>query len=189
VDRLERDRRWNERARHETSTQRLDRNWSSLLQELRVVQTGVQVLTGLLLTLPFHDGFEDLRAELRLVYLYTVACSIGATVLLIAPIGIHRLMFRRHRLDIVVLTAHRLAYAGIALLALTLAGVMVLIFGAVLELEDGLIAGAVTAVVIVLCWLALPVALRLLAGAPADDAPEPAESARLSDRRTGMPGP
>ena len=77
-----------------------------------MVQTGVQLLTGLLLTLPFHDGFEHLRPELRIVYLVTVSCSIGATVLLIAPIGIHRLLFRRHRLDLVVTTAHWLAVCG-----------------------------------------------------------------------------
>lgn len=167
MDRLERDRRWNEDARHETSMQRLDRNWSSLLQELRVVQTGVQLLTGLLLTLPFHDGFEHLGRELRIVYLYTVACSIGATILLIAPIGIHRLMFRRHRLDVVVNTAHRLAYAGILLLALTLAGVMTLIFGAVLDLRSGIVAGLVTAVGLVIFWLVLPLVLRSVSGPPA----------------------
>jgi hypothetical protein len=166
VNELERDKRWNENARHETSTQRLDRNWSSLLQELRVVQTGVQLLTGLLLTLPFHDGFEDLRHELRIVYLVTVSCSIGATVLLIAPIGIHRLLFRRHRLDLVVSMAHRLAYAGILLLALTLSGVMVLIFGAVLDLSAGVLAGLVTGLGLVAFWLALPLVLRIRAGPP-----------------------
>ncbi|MGW0161721.1 DUF6328 family protein [Mycobacterium sp. NPDC003323] len=160
MDRLEHDRRWNEDVRNETSVQRLDRNWSSLLQELRVVQTGVQLLTGLLLTLPFHDGFEDLRGELRMVYLWTVSCSIAATVLLIAPIGIHRLMFRRHRLDVVVQTAHQLAYAGILLLALTLAGVMVLIFGAVLDVEAGVLAGLITALGIVGFWIAFPLILR-----------------------------
>jgi Family of unknown function (DUF6328) len=172
VDDLERDRRWNENARHETSTQRLDRNWSSLLQELRVVQTGVQLLTGLLLTLPFHDGFEDLRPELRIVYLVTVSCSIGAMVLLIAPIGIHRLLFRRHRLDLVVATAHRLAYAGILLLALTLSGVMVLIFGAVLDLWAGVLAGLITGVGIVAFWLAMPLMLRIRAGPPDCEATE-----------------
>lgn len=166
MDRLESDRRWNEDARNETSVQRLDRNWSSLLQELRVVQTGVQLLTGLLLTLPFHDGFEDLRGELRIVYLCTVSCSIAATVLLIAPIGIHRLMFRRHRLDIVVHTAHQLAYAGILMLALTLAGVMVLIFGAVLDVAAGVIAGLLTALGIVAFWVALPLWLRRNAERP-----------------------
>ncbi|SDC81861.1 hypothetical protein SAMN04488581_1198 [Mycolicibacterium neoaurum] len=166
MDSLEGDRRWNEVARHETSMQRLDRNWSSLLQELRVVQTGVQLLTGLLLTLPFHDGFENLRAELRIVYLATVSCSIAATVLLIAPIGIHRAMFRRHRLDIVVITAHRLAYAGILFLAMTLAGVMVLIFGAVGDLQAGIVAGSVTALAIAIFWVGLPLWLRMRAGPP-----------------------
>lgn len=37
---------WDRNSRGETDNQRLDRNWSSLLQELRVVQTGVQLLTG-----------------------------------------------------------------------------------------------------------------------------------------------
>lgn len=46
VDHPERDQRWDEAARSETETERLDRNWASLLQELRVVQTGVQLLTG-----------------------------------------------------------------------------------------------------------------------------------------------
>lgn len=164
MEHLERDRRWNENARHETSVQRLDRNWSSLLQELRVAQTGVQLLTGLLLTLPFHDGFEDLAAELRTVYLFTVSCSIGATILLIAPIGIHRMLFRRHRLGTVVTTAHHLAYAGIMLLALTLAGVMVLIFGAVRSVEVGVVAGIVTAFGLLIFWVVLPLALRRTGG-------------------------
>lgn len=172
MDHLKRDRRWNANARHETSTQRLDRNWSSLLQELRVVQTGVQLLTGLLLTLPFHDAFEDLRHELRIVYLVTVSCSIGATVLLIAPIGIHRLLFRRHRLDLVVSTAHRLAYAGILLLALTLSGVMVLIFGAVLDLWAGVLAGLVTGLGLVACWMVLPMVLRIRAEPPDSETAE-----------------
>jgi len=169
VNRLEHDRRWNEAARNETSEQRLDRNWSSLLQELRVVQTGVQLLTGLLLTLPFHDGFADLGGELRIVYLCTVTSSIVATVLLIAPIGIHRLMFRRHRLDVVVHTAHRLAYAGIMFLALTLAGVMVLIFGAVLDVAVGVVAGVATGLAIAVFWMVLPLWLRMRAGVPASE--------------------
>jgi hypothetical protein len=59
-----------------------------------------------------------------------------------------------------------LAYAGILLLALTLSGVMVLIFGAVLDVTAGVVAGAVTAASLVVFWLALPLALRLLAGRP-----------------------
>ena len=63
-------------------------------------------------------------------------------------------------------TAHRLAYAGIFLLALTLAGVMVLIFGAVLDLRSGIVAGLVTALGLVIFWLALPLVLRSVSGPP-----------------------
>ncbi len=56
---------WNRRVRDETETQRLDRNWSNLLQELRVVQTSVQLLTGFLLTLPFQQRFEELSTPRR----------------------------------------------------------------------------------------------------------------------------
>ena len=89
--------RWDD-DRDETEAERLDRNWSSLLQELRVTQTGVQLLTGFLLTLPFQPRFTGLDGIMRTVYLVTVACSLGATVLLVAPVSMHRVLFRRHRL-------------------------------------------------------------------------------------------
>ena len=47
-------------GRGESSNQRLDRNWQEMLQELRVMQTGIQILTGFLLTLPFQSRFEEL---------------------------------------------------------------------------------------------------------------------------------
>ncbi|OOK72956.1 putative membrane protein [Mycobacterium kansasii] len=125
----EQDPHWDQRRRGETELQRLDRNWNSLLQELRVVQTGVQLLTGFLLTLPFQQRFDTLT--LHGVYLATVGCSVAATVLLIAPVGMHRLLFRRHRLVVLVSAAHRCAYAGLVLLGLALTGVTVIIFDAV----------------------------------------------------------
>jgi hypothetical protein len=102
VDRPEDDQQWDTRERGETEIQRLDRNWNSLLQELRVVQTGVQLLTGFLLTLPFQQRFDVLSGHMRLVYLATVGCSVGAAVLLIAPVAMHRLLFRQHRLRVLV---------------------------------------------------------------------------------------
>jgi hypothetical protein len=77
VDHPERDTQWDDVERHETSTQRLDRNWSSLLQDLWVVQTGVQSLTGFLLTLPFQQRFDTLDDTMRMLYLATVSCSVG----------------------------------------------------------------------------------------------------------------
>src|SRR6202012_710264 len=130
VDHPERDQPWDTASRSESEIQRLDRNWLSLLQELRVVQTGVQLLTGFLLTLPFQQRFGVLDTTMRVVYLITVGSSVCATVLLEAPVAIHRLLFRRHRIEIVVSAAHRLAYAGLVIMGSALAGVTVIIFGA-----------------------------------------------------------
>ena len=89
--------RW-DADRDETEAERLDRNWSSLLQELRVAQTGVQLLTGFLLTLPFQQRFTQLDTTMRTIYLVTVACSLASTLLLVAPVAMHRVLFRKHRL-------------------------------------------------------------------------------------------
>lgn len=105
-------------ARDEAPTERLDRNWEDLLQELRVVQTGVQLLTGFLLTLPFQTRFTDVEDLQRNAYLTTVACAIAATGFLIAPASLHRLVFRRHLRRRMVTVAHYLALIGMALLAL-----------------------------------------------------------------------
>ena len=160
VDRPDEDQQWNANARSETATQRLDRNWDSLLQELRVVQTGVQLLTGFLLTLPFQQRFDVLDGELRVLYLVTVASAVASTVLLVTPVGMHRVLFRQRRLRALVAVAHRLAYVGLLLLGVAMAGMTVIIFAVVADRTAGLVAGVVTLVVIVACWVALPFTVR-----------------------------
>jgi Family of unknown function (DUF6328) len=164
VDHPERDQAWDASARSETETQRLDRNWISLLQELRVVQTGVQLLTGFLLTLPFQQRFDTLNTTMRVVYLTTVGCSVGATVLLESPVAMHRLLFRRHRIESVVSTAHRFAYAGLLLMGIALTGVTVIIFGSV----AGAIAGSCAVLAGVGFWVVLPLRERREAPPPTD---------------------
>ncbi|WP_198957170.1 DUF6328 family protein [Mycobacterium lehmannii] len=146
--------------RDETEAQRLDRNWSSLLQELRVAQTGVQLLTGFLLILPFTDHFSDLDGVMRTVYLVTVACSIGATVLLIAPVSMHRLLFRRHRMRTLVSTAHSFAITGTLLLGFALAGVATIIFDAVADRVAAWIAGGGVLVALIVFWYLVPLRHR-----------------------------
>ena len=160
VDHPERDQAWDTSARSETETQRLDRNWLSLLQELRVVQTGVQLLTGFLLTLPFQPRFDVLDTTMRVVYLTTVGCSVGATVLLEAPVGMHRLLFRRHRIQFLVSAADRLAFAGLLLMGVALTGVTVIIFGAVAGATAGAIAGACAVFAQLSFWVLLPLWVR-----------------------------
>jgi hypothetical protein len=149
-----------DRDRDETEAQRLDRNWSSLLQELRVAQTGVQLLTGFLLTLPFQQRFTQLDGVMRTVYLITVACSIGATVLLVAPVSMHRLLFRRHRLKTLVSAAHSYAMVGLLLLGVALAGVAVVIFDTVIGRTGAWIAGGCTLVALAAFWYAMPLVGR-----------------------------
>jgi hypothetical protein len=149
-----------DRDRDETEAQRLDRNWSSLLQELRVAQTGVQLLTGFQLTLPFQQRFSQLDGVMRTVYLVTFGCSVGATVLLVAPASMHRLLFRRHRLKTLVSAAHTYAMAGLLLLGVALGGVAVVIFDAVLGATEAWIAGGLTLLAVAAFWYAMPLVGR-----------------------------
>ncbi|MGA9358707.1 MAG: DUF6328 family protein [Mycobacterium sp.] len=160
VDHPEDDQRWDRSKRGETEIERLDRNWNSLLQELRVVQTGVQLLTGFLLTLPFQQRFDVLTGHMRVVYLATVGCSVSATVLLIAPVATHRLLFRRHRLQVLVSAAHRCAYAGLVLLGAALTGMTVIVFAAVSGRTAGVVAGVSAVALFSVFWLVMPLLLR-----------------------------
>lgn len=161
---------WNREQRSETTTERLDRNWSALLQELRVVQTGVQILTGFLLTLPFQSRFSELDDGMRVTYLITVSLAMAAAIALAAPVALHRALFRRHRLDVIVTSAHRLALVGLVLLGLALAGAMVVVFGATAGTALGILAGAATLVMFACLWLVFPFALRVRADDPPSDA-------------------
>ncbi|BBX68627.1 DUF6328 family protein [Mycolicibacterium psychrotolerans] len=154
------DQAWDQRERRETGTERLDRNWASLLQELRVVQTGVQLLTGFLLTLPFQQRFTMLDDTMQVVYLATVSASVLSTALLIAPVGMHRVLFRRHRLGSLVSAAHRCAYAGLLLLGVAVTGMTVIIFDAVAGLTPALVAGACALLLFAGFWFVLPLGMR-----------------------------
>ncbi|OZE76539.1 sodium:proton antiporter [Rhodococcus sp. 15-649-1-2] len=151
---------WNGKARNETPTQHLDRNWLALLQELRVVQTGVQLLTGFLLTLPFQSRFDDLSSAGHVVYLVTVSASILATILLVAPVGMHRLLFRQRAIGVLVRVGNTLAISGIVMLGITLIGAVALTFEIVLGLSAALPAAVVVAVIMIGFWFVLPRAYR-----------------------------
>ena len=146
--------------RHESATERLDRNWSELLQELRVVQTGVQLLTGFLLTLPFQQRFQQLGSFQRASYLVTVSLSAAATALLVAPVALHRMVFRLHARRALVSLAHRCALAGSALLGLALTGVVLLIFDVVAGRTAGVIGAVATFLVLAGLWAVMPGFLR-----------------------------
>lgn len=147
-------------ARHETEMERLDRNWSSLLQELRVAQTGVQLLTGFLMTLPFQQRFTTLDDQSQTVYLATVAFSVASAILLIAPAGMHRILFRQRRMSLIVAAAHRCAFYGLLLLGMALTGVTELIFGTVAGQVAGWVAGGIGLAGFCTFWVLVPLAMQ-----------------------------
>jgi hypothetical protein len=160
VDDVESDATWDRHARNETVTERLDRNWGDLLQELRVAQTGVQLLTGLLLTVPFQARFGDLTGYQRVLYLVALSLSAGATGLLIAPVALHRALFRQHSRATLVAWGQRFAIGGLALLGVAVTGVVVLIFDVVAGTTPAIVAGVVCVVVLGLLWGAIPALQR-----------------------------
>jgi hypothetical protein len=149
---------WNQRVREESSVQRLDRNWADLVQELRVLQTGVQLLTGFLLILPFQNRFHELTPTQVAIYLTTVASAVGATGCLIAPVSMHRILFRMHARRPLVSLAHRLLQLGLLLLATATIGVVLLVFDVVGG--PSLLATTVAASALVVLWLAVPLWIR-----------------------------
>ncbi|MGN6299813.1 MAG: DUF6328 family protein [Angustibacter sp.] len=146
--------------RGESHDERMDRNWNELLQELRVSQTGVQILAGFLLTLPFQQRFQDLAPSERALYLVTVVVACVSTLLLVTPVVLHRALFRRHAKDTLVRAADRLARAGLMALGLTVCGVVTLVFSVVLGGWFGAGAGVALLLALGASWWLLPSRLR-----------------------------
>ena len=142
--------------RDESETERLDRNWAELLQELRVIQTGTQILTGFLLTLAFQPRFSDLDQYQVDTYLGLVISAGLATILALTPVSLHRVLFRKRAKAEIVLIANRLLKVTLAAVAITLVGTIMLIFDVVIGRQAGWIAGASTLVLVILAWLVLP---------------------------------
>ena len=147
-------------GRHETPQQRHDRNWNELLQELRVLQTGVQVLTGFLLTVPFQARFDRLSDDERSLYVITLLLGVFATVLLASPVSIHRFLFRRHLKGTLVTAGDRMAKAGLAALAATMSCAVLLVVQVTFSLRVALAAAGVVVAAFTLTWLVVPLVLR-----------------------------
>ncbi|HUR73121.1 MAG TPA: DUF6328 family protein [Sporichthya sp.] len=146
--------------REESPAQKIDRNWIELLQEVRVVQTGVQLLTGFLLTLPFQERFRELSDASQRLYLVAVGLSVASTACLVTPVAMHRLLFRHGARPLLVESAQRFALAGLALLAGAIVAVLTLIFGIVVSRGVGIIVGAISTATFLILWLAIPLVLK-----------------------------
>jgi len=150
--------------RDETAAERYDRNWIDLIQEVRVAQTGIQVLAGFLLTVPFSYRFADIPERDQVLFLVAFSLAMLTIGLMVAPVAIHRFLFGRRQKDILVRVGDRMAKLGLVALGLTLVAVTTLIFDVVLSAVAGVVAGLVMLLLYTLIWAALPMSLQRYAG-------------------------
>jgi hypothetical protein len=153
----------------ETEAQRLDRNYSELLQELRVAQTGVQILFAFLLGIAFQQRFAEVGTLGRAVFVTTLLLAACAAVLLIAPVAAHRVLFAQHRKDEVVAFSSRAAAWGLGFLATAIVGAVVFVLGFLLDARAAAAAGLALALLVLVLWYLLP--RRLMKGAAGQPLP------------------
>ncbi|MFF9118399.1 DUF6328 family protein [Streptomyces massasporeus] len=176
-------------ARNETPLQRADPNFVELLQELRVTQTGVQILFAFLLSLAFTSRFEDLDTVQRVTYVVTLLLAVLAAALFTAPAALHRSLFQQGAKPRIVQVSSRLATTGLGVLVFAFSGSVLLVVDVTTGRSGGIAAGTATFLVCVGLWGLLPRLVRR-AGlrAQADGAGETTEE-ETAGGDAGIPAP
>lgn len=151
-------------GREETLEMRSDRNWAEILQELRVLQTGTQILTGFLLALAFQPAFARLSAAQTTFYLVLVVLAALSAIIALAPVALHRFLFQHHSKPEVVAYGHAALVTALATVALLLLGVVAFLFDVVLGVSASVIVAVVLAVLLIALWIAVPIVLRVRRG-------------------------
>lgn len=152
---------WNKAERDETPMQSQDRHFAELLQELRVVQTGIQILMAFLLTVAFSQRFTALDHGMRILYVVTLVLGSGATSLLMAPVAFHRLVFEQRLRRQLIAASNVFALGGMVLLVCTLAAATFLITDVVIGHGWASYITAGLAIGFVLIWFVVPLFVRI----------------------------
>lgn len=147
-------------GRIETSNERADRNWIEVLQELRVLQTGTQILTGFLLALAFQPAFAELSAGQRIFYLSLVVLAALSAIIALAPVALHRMLFRRGVKPDIVAFGHASLIVALVTVSAMMVGVVAFIFSVVVGESAAWIAAAAMTGVIGVLWIIVPLSLR-----------------------------
>ncbi|HET6870500.1 MAG TPA: DUF6328 family protein [Solirubrobacteraceae bacterium] len=149
-----------ESGRHETELERTDRNLIELLQEARVVQTGVQILFGFLLTIAFQPKFEKLSSFQKADYLFTLVAAATTLIMITAPSSWHRILFRQGDKEHLVKIANRFMVIGLAALGLTMVGVVMLLSDIAFPTWLTVLVTATAVLACSVLWYVLPLARR-----------------------------
>jgi hypothetical protein len=148
------------RMPNESEKARWDRNFADLLQELRVAQTGVQILFAFLLTLPFSSGFPKVSPFQKDTYVFALISAAFATAMIISPVAFHRALFRQGRKPELVRYAHRMATGGLAFMLISMVGSVLLITDYLLDRWVSIVLTVITGAWFLTFWAVLPFARR-----------------------------
>jgi hypothetical protein len=149
-----------DQERNETETEQADRRYNELLQELRVAQTGVQFLFAFLLTLAFTQRFVHITEFQKWLYIGTLLVSSIAAALLIGPVPMHRILYRRGLKPSLVRAADLMVRAGLVALLIAINSAVLLIVDVVLGGWLPFLLAGLTTLWFVLIWYVVPMTTR-----------------------------
>ncbi|HEX6359417.1 DUF6328 family protein [Actinophytocola sp.] len=144
----------------ESKDERLARNVSELLQELRVAQAGVQFLFGFLLAVAFTEHYARASGFEQVVHLVAVVFATASVALLTAPAAWHRLLFRQGQRPEILRVANVLMVAGLVCLAIAMTATVLLLFKVVVGTAIATVFAVLVAILFAVLWFVLPLRTR-----------------------------
>jgi len=144
----------------EDAAERLDRQWNELLQELRLAQTGTQILFAFLLGIAFQAKFQEADTFTHDVYAGTLIASALAVGLFLAPVSFHRLVYRHKLRDRMLPIAGHMAAAGLVFLVLAMSGGVLLALDVVLSRIAAIVVVAIVLAWFTVFWYVIPAWVR-----------------------------
>ena len=144
----------------ENEKERVDRELTELLDEIRIAIPGAEVLFAFLLGVAFTERLGEATSLQRNVYFATLLCTAAATALLIAPSAYHRIRFREGNKAQLLFTATRMMIGSLVLLLIAVSGAVFLVGDILYSSRGAAIAGAATAAWFVAFWFVLPLFRR-----------------------------
>ncbi|MGW2376312.1 MULTISPECIES: DUF6328 family protein [Kitasatospora] len=145
----------------EESEEKADRKWTEMLQEVRVAQTGAQILFGFLISVVFTPRFTQISPADRTLYDVTVVLGAVATGTLIAPVAFHRFLAGHQMMPELVRAGAKMIVLGLVLLGITVGAALVLLLHVATHSPAAWVVAGAVMLWFAICWLVLPwIALR-----------------------------
>lgn len=152
--------------RNEDEAARYDRHWAELLQELRLAQTGTQILFAFLLAIAFTRPFQDSDTFTHTVFAITLVVTALATGLMLAPVAFHRVVYQHRIRDVLIALADNMAKGGLVLLVIAMTGGVLLALDVVVPRVVAILIATAVVCWFVVFWYVIPTVVRRTHGSP-----------------------